>query len=99
MLIRVVRMTFQEASVQDFLDNFEKHKHAIRAFEGCQHLELWRDENQHNVFMTYSYWEDEDALNRYRDSELFKGVWSFTKTLFSERPFAFSSKKLQEVNS
>ncbi len=91
-------MTFQEDRIEDFLENFEKNKKAIRGFEGCHHLELWRDENKPNVFMTYSHWENEEALNRYRDSELFKKVWAFTKTLFSEKPFAFSSKKLQEVN-
>jgi hypothetical protein len=37
------------------------------------------------------------ALNQYRDSELFKSVWSFTKTLFSEKPQAWSTKKLLEV--
>ena len=47
--------------------------------------------------MTYSHWESESALNQYRDSELFKSVWAFTKTLFSDKPVAFSSKKLQEV--
>ena len=47
--------------------------------------------------MTYSHWESEEALNKYRDSELFKSVWSFTKALFAEKPQAFSTKKLQEV--
>ena len=98
MLIRVVRMTFQDDKIEDFLENFEKNKKAIRSFQGCHHLELWRDENIPNVFMTYSHWENEAALDNYRNSELFKGVWAFTKTLFLERPFAFSSKKLQEVN-
>lgn len=47
--------------------------------------------------MTYSHWENEQALDQYLDSELFKTVWSFTKALFSEKPQVFSSKKLQEV--
>ncbi|HAH36896.1 MAG TPA: antibiotic biosynthesis monooxygenase [Algoriphagus sp.] len=97
MLIRVVRMTFQEDKVEAFLENFESHKKSIRNFPGCRHLELWRDENKKNIFMTYSHWESESALNQYRDSELFKSVWAFTKSLFSDKPVAFSSKKLQEV--
>ncbi len=99
MLIRTVRMTFKEDCVADFLENFEKNKVAIRNFPGCEHLELWEDENEKNIFLTFSHWQSEEALNQYRDSELFKTVWSFTKTLFADRPVAFSSKKLQEVNS
>lgn len=99
MLIRIVRMTFRPEEVPAFLENFEENKSSIRNFRGCQHLELWQDENQKNIFMTYSHWESSEALDQYRDSELFKTVWSFTKALFSEKPQAFSSKKLQEVKS
>ncbi len=99
MLIRIVRMTFKPEEVSAFLENFEANKSSIRNFPGCRHLELWQDENQKNIFMTYSHWENEESLDQYRDSELFKTVWSFTKALFSEKPQAFSSKKLQEVKS
>ncbi|MFC3880236.1 putative quinol monooxygenase [Algoriphagus namhaensis] len=97
MLIRTVRMTFQTEKVGAFLENFEKNKEAIRSFPGCLHLELWQDENDKNIFLTYSHWTDEAALNQYRDSELFKSVWAYTKTLFAAKPIAFSSKKIQEV--
>ncbi len=92
-------MTFQADQVEAFLDNFEVHKKSIRNFPGCQHLELWRDENQKNIFTTYSKWESEEHLNQYRDSELFKSVWKFTKALFEEKPMAFSSKILEEVKN
>jgi quinol monooxygenase YgiN len=97
MLVRVVRMTFREEAVKAFLENFEANKQKIRNFPGCSHLELWQDENNKNIFMTYSHWQSEESLNQYRDSELFKTVWSFTKTLFTEKPVAFSSKKIQEL--
>ncbi len=97
-LIRVVRMTFRSEEVPAFLKNFEAHKVLIRNFPGCSHLELWQDENQKNIFVTYSHWESEAALNQYRDSQLFKSVWGFTKTLFSEKPQAWSTKKIQEVH-
>ncbi len=95
-LIRVVRMTFRPEEAPAFLENFEAHKSLIRNFPGCQHLELWQDQNQKNIFVTYSHWESEMALNQYRDSELFKSVWSFTKTLFSEKPQAWSTKKYRK---
>jgi heme-degrading monooxygenase HmoA len=97
-LIRVVRMTFRSEEIPTFLENFEANKVLIRNFPGCSHLELWQDENQKNIFITYSHWESETALNQYRDSQLFKSVWGFTKTLFSEKPQAWSTKKIQEVH-
>ncbi|PZX50190.1 putative quinol monooxygenase [Algoriphagus chordae] len=97
MLIRIVRMTFQPEKVNDFLENFNTHKKSIRNSPGCHHLELCQDENDKNIFLTHSHWESEEYLNQYRDSELFKSVWTFTKALFAEKPIAFSSKKLEEV--
>lgn len=97
MLVRIVRMTFKEGARVDFLRNFEENKLAIRNSTGCHHLELWEDEHDKNIFLTYSHWESEEALNQYRDSELFKTVWSYTKQLFAAKPVAFSSKKNEEV--
>lgn len=97
MLIRIVRMTFRPEAVPAFLENFEANKTSIRNFPGCQHLELWQDHSEENIWVTYSHWESEEALNKYRDSELFKSVWGYTKPLFSEKPQAFSLKKMQEV--
>lgn len=97
MLIRIVRMTFKPEGIPAFLEIFEFHKNSIRNFPGCSHLELWKDFSSENIFLTCSHWDSEEALNKYRDSELFKSVWSYTKALFAEKPQAFSSKKLQEV--
>lgn len=92
MLIRIVRMTFHEDKVGDFLRIFEESKHKIRAFPGCSHLELYQDYNATHIFSTYSYWDNEEAINKYRNSDLFKSVWSDTKALFAEKTMAFSYK-------
>ena len=63
MIIRLVKMTFDEAMVQEFEDVFHNSKEKIRAFEGCAHLQLLKDINTPNIYFTYSYWENEDALN------------------------------------
>jgi len=97
MLIRMVRMTFQEDKVSLFLENFHQNKHLIRHFEGCKHLELLQDLNAPHIFMTYSYWDSEEHLNNYRDSELFKGVWAFTKALFADKAQAFSVNRVEIV--
>ncbi len=97
MLIRVVRMAFLPEKVDVFLQNFNTNKANIRSFPGCLHLELWQDQVEKNTFITYSCWESEEALEEYRDSELFKNIWANTKVLFSRKPQAFSTKKIEEV--
>jgi heme-degrading monooxygenase HmoA len=97
MLIRIVRMTFHAEKTSDFLAIFEASKDKIRHFKGCQHLELLRDAEKPYVFMTYSYWESEEALENYRNSALFKNTWAATKVLFSDKPLAFSSYSFTKV--
>ncbi|MBL0739933.1 putative quinol monooxygenase [Chryseolinea lacunae] len=97
MLIRIVRMHFLESGVDEFLTLFDEYKTRIRNFEGCSHLELMKDANEPNTFITYSHWRDAHALENYRRSELFNSVWGTTKTLFAERTQAFSMEKFIEV--
>ncbi len=87
MLKRLVKLQLQANKTDDFIQIFEETKQRIRNFPGCQHLELWRTEN---IFFTYSIWDDEEALENYRHSELFKTTWARTKALFSARAEAWS---------
>ncbi|MDT0688102.1 putative quinol monooxygenase, partial [Autumnicola psychrophila] len=93
MLVRIVKMSFAPENIETFLNNFEENKLKIRAFEGCEFLELYRGKDNTNQFFTYSYWENEQALKNYRNSELFKAVWAKTKILFNEKPEAWSVSK------
>ncbi len=86
-------MTFQEKKVDDFLKVFEASKEKIKGFTGCTHLELHRDYHAPNIFSTYSIWENDEALDNYRHSELFESVWAQTKVLFKEKPVAFSNRR------
>ena len=90
MIIRIVKMTFRPEKAEEFLSLFNESKHLIRAFQGCTHLSLLRDENDPDVFFTYSYWDKEEDLNAYRESALFRNVWGRTKPLFRASPEARS---------
>ncbi len=94
MFVRIVKMSFKENDIEKFLSNFHQNKESIRNFKGCMLLELYRDKNDKNVFFTYSYWNSDKDLEDYRNSELFKTVWSSTKLLFSEKPEAWSVDKI-----
>lgn len=97
MLIRFVRMTFQEDRLTDFLFIFDASKAQIRAFPGCRYLELIRDLDQPNVRMTHSRWESPEALEAYRQSDLFRTTWAATKVLFADKPMAFSTETVEVV--
>ncbi len=98
MFVRIVKMSFSEKHIEDFLVNFEENKSKIRNFKGCRLLELYQDKTNPNIFFTYSYWESENDLEFYRQSELFKSVWSKTKLLFNEKPEAWSVDKIETLN-
>jgi len=79
----------------DFLEHFHQYRDAIASSEGCMHLELWKDHDQENVFMTYSWWKNNDSLNSYRKSDLFREVWTQTKQWFADSPQAFSAERME----
>ena len=90
-------MSFEPSKIDEFLSNFDANKNSIRNFEGCNFLELYRDQNNTTVFFTYSYWNSEQSLENYRQSDLFKSVWAKTKPLFNAKPEAWSVEKLHSL--
>ena len=90
MLIRIVRMTFRPEKTGEFLEIFRSSSPLIRAFDGCQHVELLLDLHQSHIYSTYSLWESEEHLDAYRRSTLFGQVWPATKALFADKPQAWS---------
>jgi len=94
MLVRIVKMSFHEENIDAFLENFNQMKEKIRNAPGNNFLELYQNQNNKEQFFTYSYWDSEEDLNNYRNSELFYDVWNFTKVLFNEKPEAWSVNKL-----
>ena len=97
MIKRIVKLTFHSDKIHDFQTLFEGVKHQIRSFPGCEHLELWQDENDPRVFFTYSFWNSPQDLEHYRHSELFQSTWKETKVLFDDRPQAWSVKLVNQV--
>ena len=94
MLIRIVKMSFAPDKVNDFMTAFNERKEMIASFEGCSGVELLRDIQNPNTFFTYSKWNNETSLNKYRNSELFNAVWSSVKKWFTAKPEAWSVKTI-----
>jgi len=90
MITRLVKMTFREECTNDFIAFFETRKQTIRSYQGCSYLELWQDSANKNICFTYSIWQSQAALDHYRFSAFFKDTWGKTKTLFANKPEAWS---------
>ena len=72
MLLRIVRMEFQEEKVLDFQKLLKNIKGKLSDFKGCQSIHLYRDQDQFNVFYTHSHWLSVDHLNKYKASFFLK---------------------------
>lgn len=92
MIIRIVKMQFKPDQIDDFLEIFTKSHPKIRKYEGCQQLKLVQDVRDSSVFFTISHWETEEALENYRNSELFRSTWAKTRQLFVVKAQAWSTK-------
>ena len=97
MFVRIVKMSFKEDKIDDFINNFNNSKAKIRNTQGCKLLELYRDKTNPTIFFTYSYWDTELDLENYRNSQLFKNVWNITKLLFKDKPEAWSVDKVYNL--
>lgn len=93
MFVRIVKMSFNSTYISAFQEMFEEKKMRIRNTKGCQLLELYQDKNNPEIFFTYSYWNSEQDLENYRNSDFFKATWQQTKTYFNGKPEAWSVDK------
>ena len=87
---RIVKMTFRKDKTTEFLRIYKERQSMISGFEGCNGVELLRCKDPDNVFFTYSLWEEEQDLERYRQSDLFKSTWALVKPLFDDRAEAWT---------
>lgn len=89
-MIRIVKLTFEENKISDFLAFFDTVKHIVNEFPGCNGMKLLQDIHSPNIVMTYSSWKTEQNLENYRVSPEFKHIWGTIKPWFSDKPQAWS---------
>ncbi|MFN5317587.1 MAG: putative quinol monooxygenase [Bacteroidia bacterium] len=90
MLIRTVEMHFAFENLPLFFKLFEGSRDKIQNFPGCISLELLQASEDPGMLTTLSRWTNNEALQAYRNSELFKQTWAATKVLFDAPPKATS---------
>lgn len=90
MITRFVKMQFHSEFVEEFIRIFNTASPLIKKSEGCLSVILIQDAKNKNLICTISEWESEEALNLYRDSELFQLTWNKVKILFETKAEAWS---------
>jgi heme-degrading monooxygenase HmoA len=90
MLTRVVKMQFNPSFIEEFKSVFKLVQSKIEQSEGCTGVKLLQDEKDSSIFFTISNWESENALEVYRNSELFKLTWAKVKPNFTRKAEAWS---------
>ena len=83
MVNRIVKMTFRNDAIEQFTEIFNTYQDRIRSAEGCLSVQLLHDVNNPCIFFTYSIWNDETFLEKYRLSSTFGEVWPQVKPLFA----------------
>ncbi len=94
MIVRIVKMTFRKDTADIFKEYTSEIRETIRNFDGCLHLDIYRDIHNPTIFFSYSHWQSEEHLERYRDSDFFKATWLKTKKWFGDKPTAWSVEKI-----
>ena len=90
MITRIVKLHFKAEKIDEFLTFFQTIKHHVNQFEGCLGMKLLQDINSPEIVMTYSYWENEQALENYRLSTTFGEIWPKIKPWFDQKAEAWS---------
>ncbi len=93
MVHRFVKLRFAPKHAAVITPLFEKIAPEVRNFEGCLHLEILFDIRDGGKVITYSHWESEAHLEKYRHSEVFKEFWAEIKPLFLRPAEAWSMKR------
>lgn len=89
-MIRIVKMSFIPERIPAFRELFKTVKHKIEGVEGCQKVDLVQSSDDESTLMTISHWTGPEALEAYRQSDLFKSTWAKTKIHFNDKPEAWS---------
>jgi heme-degrading monooxygenase HmoA len=87
-------MHFRDEEVENFLIFFNEVYPQISSFPGCTELRLLRDKHTANILFTYSVWDHENSLQKYRSSELFAKTWKRTKAMFAFKAEAWSVEEI-----
>ncbi len=96
MIVRIVEMEINPERKNDVVKTFNEIKDSVRGFPGCHYVGLFEDVKDSSHVITYSVWDNEESLEKYRSSDIFKRNWTLLKAFFISKPKAYSLKLVNE---
>ncbi|ACF14489.1 Antibiotic biosynthesis monooxygenase [Chloroherpeton thalassium ATCC 35110] len=95
MIIRLVKMSFQPQESTRFLSLYKQVHPKILSFPGCVSVELLHEVHDEHAYTTYSLWQNNDALEAYRQSDFFKATWTEVRKMLRSKTLAISYRKVE----
>ncbi|WP_236978647.1 antibiotic biosynthesis monooxygenase [Membranihabitans maritimus] len=95
-LIRIVNLYFHGEYSSTFVDKFEEYKPKLLEHEGCLGVKLYNECNAVGDFVTISTWSNQKYLDIYRESQLFRTMWSSIKPYFRKEAKAISTIEINK---
>jgi len=90
MILRVVKMELIETKIglfERFMSNLKDEK--LRQ-EGCLHHDIFCDKDNNSIYFSYTIWNNEKSLKKYKKSELFKVVSQTIRSFCVKEPLAWT---------
>lgn len=93
MITRIVKLSFKQAYRAKFESDFPQTKKVVISNDGCHDVILLKSKEA-GIYFTYSTWDSEVHLNKYRNSDTFKKIWSQFKINFDNKAEAWTTKEV-----
>ena len=91
MITRIVKLEIKPEYALQFRQTFADNHVRIESFPGCIEVRLVHASSDDQTHFTISTWENEQALENYRHSELFGVIWPTVKPWFKEKAEAWTT--------
>lgn len=83
-------MRFRKTEILPFKKLFKEVQIPIQSCNGCISVKLLQSKDDPQLMFTLSKWDDDQDLENYRQSELFKSTWKKTKQMFEDKAEAWT---------
>lgn len=90
MILRIVKMEVDDTRI-DFFENFMNNLSEEKlTLEGCLHHDFFCEKDNRNMYYSYTIWQSEKFLNKYKKTDLFKEVTRTLRHICIKEPIAWT---------
>lgn len=86
-------MHIKTKDIVKFRDTFTNYQSQIKDFKGCMQHDIFCDKEKEEIYYSYTIWDSEKNLNKYRKSTLLKEINTNIIQYCSKDPQAWTIDK------